>query len=96
MWEDRRAPSRSADTRRIPAGTRIVGDKRERLRHSMRRQFEQGTSIRSLAKQHSRSYGFVHRLPSESGAQLRRRGAAAVRIRAAWIRGRSIDRGDGR
>ena len=35
-----------------------------------------GESIRSLAESTKRSYGFVHRLLSESGATLRSRGGA--------------------
>ncbi|MBN9620404.1 MAG: transcriptional regulator, partial [Actinobacteria bacterium] len=40
-----------------------------------------GASIRSLAAEHGRSYGFVHRLLVESGTTLRGRGGASGRTK---------------
>ena len=42
----------------------------------LRKRYDGGESIRSLASSTNRSYGFVHRLLSESGATLRSRGGA--------------------
>ncbi|MEZ5186377.1 MAG: helix-turn-helix domain-containing protein [Candidatus Nanopelagicales bacterium] len=40
-------------------------------------QYGQGASIRSLAAETGRSYGFIHRLLTESETTLRGRGAAS-------------------
>lgn len=52
---------------------RITGDERDQLKTLLRRKYERGASIRMLAEQTGRSYGFVHRILSESGP-LRGRG----------------------
>ncbi len=57
-------------------GRRIAGGERSSLAADLRRQYEAGTSIRALAESTGRSYGFVHRLLSESGASMRSRGGA--------------------
>ena len=46
------------------------------LADELRKRYDGGESIRSLAESTKRSYGFVHRLLSESGATLRSRGGA--------------------
>ena len=46
------------------------------LADELRQRYDGGESIRSLATSTNRSYGFVHRLLSESGASLRGRGGA--------------------
>ena len=46
------------------------------LADELRQRYDGGESIRSLATSTNRSYGFVHRLLSESGATLRSRGGA--------------------
>ena len=48
----------------------------EPLADELRKRYDGGESIRSLAESTKRSYGFVHRLLSESGATLRSRGGA--------------------
>lgn len=53
---------------------RITGDKRKKLGASLKRKYQGGASIRSLAKQTGRSYGFVQKVLRESGASLRDRG----------------------
>ena len=57
-------------------GTRITGDDRERLSTDLRRRYDEGESIRALAEDAGRSYGFVHRILTESGTTLRGRGGA--------------------
>lgn len=57
-------------------GTRITGDKRDKLATDLKRKYDTGTSIRALAESTGRSYGFVHRILSESGTTLRGRGGA--------------------
>jgi hypothetical protein len=57
-------------------GRRITGDERGTLSDELRQQYESGRSIRSIAAETGRSYGFVHRVLQESGATLRGRGGA--------------------
>jgi hypothetical protein len=63
----------------LPKGRRITGGERDRLAGDLRQRYEQGESIRSLAAETGRSYGFIHRVLSESGATLRGRGGATRR-----------------
>jgi hypothetical protein len=60
----------------LKKGSRVTGLERDRLAADLRRQYEAGESIRALASATGRSYGFVHRILSESGSQLRGRGGA--------------------
>ncbi len=53
---------------------RVVGDERVTLTRRLRAEYEKGASIRTLAESTGRSYGFVHRILSESGVKLRGRG----------------------
>ena len=57
-------------------GARITGPDRSKLAVEVKRQYEKGQSIRELADSHGRSYGFIHRLLSESEVSLRGRGGA--------------------
>jgi hypothetical protein len=57
-------------------GSRVTGEDRDALCESLRRRYEAGESIRALAESTGRSYGFIHRLLTESGASLRSRGGA--------------------
>ncbi|MEE1789384.1 helix-turn-helix domain-containing protein, partial [Streptomyces sp. BE308] len=41
-----------------------------------KKKYDSGASIRALAEETGRSYGFVHRMLSESGGTLRGRGGA--------------------
>ena len=68
--------SKTAKTVTIKKGARITGAARDKLAADLRKKYEKGQSIRSLAESTKRSYGFVHRLLSESGATLRSRGGA--------------------
>ncbi|MFI7676347.1 helix-turn-helix domain-containing protein [Actinophytocola sp. NPDC049390] len=55
-------------------GRRITGAARDKIAAEMKKKYEKGASIRALAESTGRSYGFVHRVLSESGVTLRSRG----------------------
>ena len=63
-------------------GRRIVGAERATLARNLVQRYSQGESIRKLASDTGRSYGFVHRVLTESGVQLRQRGGARRRKQA--------------
>jgi hypothetical protein len=60
----------------LQKGARITGAQRTKLAGQLKKAYEKGATIRELAEAHGRSYGFVHRVLSESGATLRTRGGA--------------------
>jgi hypothetical protein len=60
----------------LKKGSRVTGSDRDRLTGDLRKKYDGGESIRSLAASTGRSYGFVHRILSESGTTLRGRGGA--------------------
>lgn len=60
-------------------GRRLAGADRSELAAQLKRRYDAGESIRMLAAATGRSYGFVHRLLSEAGVELRGRGRAAGR-----------------
>lgn len=60
----------------LKKGTRVIGVDRSKLGTQLGKRYDSGESIRSLAASTGRSYGFVHRLLTESGVELRRRGGA--------------------
>jgi hypothetical protein len=60
----------------LKKGSRITGGERDKLAGDLRKKYDAGQSIRALAESTGRSYGFVHRILSESGATLRGRGGA--------------------
>jgi hypothetical protein len=55
-------------------GRRVVGGERKKLRTDLKKEYAAGRSIRDLAADTGRSYGFVHGVLSESGVKLRGRG----------------------
>ena len=59
----------------------ILGTDRRKLAREISKQYAKGASIRALAEEHGRSYGFIHRLLTESDTVLRRRGGTARRPR---------------
>ena len=61
----------------LKKGARIVGSERTKLSVDLKKAYEKGKSIRELADSHNRSYGFIHRVLSESGVTLRGRGGAS-------------------
>lgn len=60
----------------VKKGIRMSGEDRAELAARLKRRYDAGDSIRVLADATGRSYGFVHRLLSEAGAELRGRGGA--------------------
>jgi hypothetical protein len=60
----------------LKKGARITGADRSKLATEVKKQYEKGRSIRELADNHHRSYGFIHRLLSENDVSLRGRGGA--------------------
>lgn len=75
---------------RLPKGSRITGDGRTSLAQALVERYKRGESIRSMAQDIGRSYGFVHGVLAESGVQMRSRGGAtrgaAAEARRAAIR----------
>jgi len=63
----------------LKKGSRVTGGDRDKLASDLKKKYEAGQSIRLLAEGSGRSYGFVHRILSESGATLRGRGGATRR-----------------
>jgi len=63
----------------LKKGARITGQARDKLAADLRKKYDAGQSIRALAESSGRSYGFVHRILSESGTSLRGRGGATRR-----------------
>jgi len=57
-------------------GRRVQGGERDKLSADLKKKYAAGASIRELAAATGRSYGFVHRVLSESGVTLRGRGGA--------------------
>jgi hypothetical protein len=60
----------------LTKGARITGDQRSSLAKVFGERYAGGESIRSIASDTGRSYGFVHGVLRESGASLRGRGGA--------------------
>ena len=60
----------------LKKGARITGASRDKLASELRKKYDAGQSIRALAESSGRSYGFVHRILTESGVTLRGRGGA--------------------
>lgn len=60
----------------LKKGSRVTGSERDKLAADLRKKYDSGQSIRLLAEGSGRSYGFVHRILSESGTSLRGRGGA--------------------
>jgi hypothetical protein len=60
----------------LKKGTRVTGAERNRLATDLKKRYDAGESIRSLAHATGRSYGFVHRILTETGVTLRGRGGA--------------------
>jgi hypothetical protein len=54
----------------LKKGARITGNTRDKLAADLKKKYEKGSESTG------RSYGFVHRVLSESGVQLRGRGGA--------------------
>lgn len=57
-------------------GRRVSGGERTKLATDLKKKYAAGASIRELASDTGRSYGFIHRILSENGVTLRGRGGA--------------------
>ncbi len=57
-------------------GTRVTGADRSKLATDLKKRYDSGESIRALATATGRSYGFIHRILTETGVTLRGRGGA--------------------
>ena len=65
-----------AESTTLRKGTRVTGEDRSRLATDLKNRYAAGESIRSLATATGRSYGFIHRILTETGVALRGRGGA--------------------
>ena len=63
----------------LKKGTRVTGGDRAKMAGDLKKRYDGGESIRTLAAESGRSYGFVHRILSESSTSLRGRGGATRR-----------------
>ncbi len=59
-----------------PRAARVTGEARIALTNDLVERYRAGASIRELSAQTGRSYGFVHRILTDSGIALRGRGGA--------------------
>ena len=65
-----------AESTTLSKGSRVTGEDRHRLATDLKNRYNAGESIRSLATATGRSYGFIHRILTETGVVLRGRGGA--------------------
>jgi hypothetical protein len=65
-----------AESTTLRKGTRVTGEDRSKLATDLKNRYAAGESIRSLATATGRSYGFIHRILTETGVALRGRGGA--------------------
>jgi hypothetical protein len=62
--------------RKFSKHDRVIGSARSKLAASLKRKYKNGASIRSLAEETGRSYGFIHRILVEAGVELRAQGGS--------------------
>lgn len=60
----------------LKKGVRITGASRDSVTAKVRQRYQSGESIRSMAADLGRSYGFVHRILVDAKVPLRGRGGA--------------------
>jgi hypothetical protein len=70
----------------LAKGARITGPQRESLATQYAKRYDAGESIRKIAEDAGRSFGFVHGVLKESGVTLRGRGGATRGTKAAGAR----------
>ena len=58
----------------LTRGSRVTGAERDQLATDLKKRYDGGESIRSLAESTGRSYGLVHRILCDSGTAMRNRG----------------------
>ena len=61
-------------TKPLKPHERVTGTDRDVLARELAKKYTAGASIRALADEYGRSYGFVHRVLSEHDVTLRSRG----------------------
>ncbi|WP_100444981.1 helix-turn-helix domain-containing protein [Glycomyces xiaoerkulensis] len=83
MAPDAAAPRTGTDpdSSRTDPNRQVRGDERRELTEYVTAEYLKGQSIRDIASTIGRSYGFVHRLLTEGGVELRTRGGARKRSR---------------
>ncbi len=59
-----------------PRAARVTGEQRAELARTLEGKYRAGASIRELASDTGRSYGFIHRVLTDAGVPLRGRGGA--------------------
>ena len=69
-----RLPDRGVRVKRPRRYVRVTGDARLELADDLVAKYEAGASIRNLAAELGKSYGFVHALLTDGGVTFRRRG----------------------
>jgi transposase len=69
----------------LKRGTRVTGTDRSKLAADLSKRYGAGESIRSLAASTGRSYGFIHRILTETGVTLRGRGGAPGKVAAKQV-----------
>src|ERR671933_1977543 len=74
VGHDHRRGGSVAET--VKKGARITGADRAKLAGELTKKYANGASIRALAEETGRSYGFVHRILTENDVSLRSRGGA--------------------
>ncbi|MFD8339861.1 helix-turn-helix domain-containing protein [Streptomyces solisilvae] len=51
-----------------------AGPRRDKIAEQLGKKYDGGMSMRALAAEYGRSYGFIHKLMGESGVKIRGRG----------------------
>ncbi|GAA2124063.1 MULTISPECIES: helix-turn-helix domain-containing protein [Actinomadura] len=69
-------------TRTLSRGTRVTGAERTQLAAELAPRYAGGESIRDLAAETGRSYGFIYNVLKEAGVPLRGRGGNTRRKKA--------------
>lgn len=64
----------TATTDKLEKGKRIAGTDRDQVARELTEKYTAGASIRALAVETGRSYGWVHRVLTENNVPLRGRG----------------------
>ncbi|WP_124286770.1 helix-turn-helix domain-containing protein [Streptomyces sp. ADI92-24] len=62
----------------IPASARLTGAARDDFRERVAPCYQRGANIRQISVKTGRSYGSIHRLLREAGADLRDRGGSHI------------------
>ena len=61
---------------KLPVGKRITGKDRNVLGKELKKQYKAGVSIRQLAEDTGRSYGFIHNVLAQNDVAFRSRGGS--------------------